>query len=147
MQSKTFHGISLRSILILSSHLYLFLLAVSFLQGSLQKYVCACLFSHTCYMICLSNPPSFDHSRIQCDSKLLSVFPRSIYGNTYNHLESLCIWRAAKILDLKFDLIKFIYLIEWKLQFSQLETIVLINRIEKITQRGISKHKPLNQFY
>jgi hypothetical protein len=60
-QKNSVHLISLKSILILFSHVRLGLSCGLFLSGSPTKTLYA-LFSHSCYMHCPSDPPSFHYS-------------------------------------------------------------------------------------
>jgi hypothetical protein len=62
IQSIPFHPISLRSILILSTHLRLGLLVVSFLLAFSPISYMHSFSPHSCYMLCPSHPPWLDHS-------------------------------------------------------------------------------------
>jgi hypothetical protein len=62
IQSVSPHLISLIYILILSSHRHLVLPSGLFPSGFPTKILYAFLFSHACYMPCLSHPSWFDYS-------------------------------------------------------------------------------------
>jgi hypothetical protein len=66
IQSIPHYPITLRSILILSTHLRLGLPSGSFPPRFPTNILYAFLFSHLCYMPCLSHPPWLDYSNSNC---------------------------------------------------------------------------------
>jgi len=56
------HPISLRLVLLLSSHLRLCLPNVLFRWDIRQKFICISKYLHASWMSCLSHPPWFKHS-------------------------------------------------------------------------------------
>jgi hypothetical protein len=82
IQSLTSHPTSLRSILILSSHLRLVLYSSLFPSGLPTKILYEFPSPHACYVPCQSHPPWLDHSNYLAKS---TSFRNSSLRNFHHH--------------------------------------------------------------